>query len=232
MPHPHHLGSTILLTGFAPFPGVEHNPSTDLARAIATAARRSLPDWRVVDHVLPTEWRRGPEAVAALYAEFDPAIAVHFGVATQCDSFEVEMRADNRTIDMEDAEGAKAAGPEVVAGGPGRIPVSLPTRRILWRLRSEGIASKLSMDCGGYICNAVLYHALARSRADGSGRRLGFVHVPKTLAIGRAAPPDGRPPRLTAHAAIAAGVALLDVTLAAGGMLGERDRAHRKAGAA
>jgi pyroglutamyl-peptidase len=103
-----------------------------------------------------------------------------------------------------------------MADGPARIGVSLPTRRILWSLRSRGIPAKLSMDCGGYICNAVLYHALAFTRATGRSRRLGFVHVPKTLAIGHHRVIDVPSSNLSARDAIAAGLELLTVTHRAG----------------
>lgn len=207
---------TVLLTGFAPFPGVDHNPSADLAAALSIAARLALPEHRVVARVLPTEWDRGPSVARSLYEEFEPEIAVHFGVASRCRGFEIEMRAENRTSDTEDARGLKPNSDVIMTDGPARIGVSLPTRRILWALRSQGLPAKLSMDCGGYICNAVLYHALALTHATGRLRRLGFVHVPKTLAIGRHRVSEGEPSQLSAGDAIVAGLELLTVTHRAG----------------
>ena len=39
----------------------------------------------------------------------------------------------------------------------------------------------MSRDAGEYLCNATLYHSASRAR-EVSGRRVGFIHVPATLA--------------------------------------------------
>lgn len=215
---------TILLTGFSPFLTHARNVSADLVRDIAAAARPQLPDWHVEVRVLPTDWREGPAALRALYDELDPAIAIHFGVASKIKGFEIEMRATNRTVDTEDAGGRKPSAGCVMDGGPATRAVSIPTRRILASLRGLGLPAKLSRDAGGYICNTVLYEALAHVDARQEPMRCGFIHVPATLTP-TPEPHAETPPPIAWYDAVRGGLAIVETTLAAGRPPRRRPRA-------
>ena len=80
-----------------------------------------------------------------------------------------------------DAGGAFPVSRAVYAGGPEILRASLPVNYIVGRLRRRGIPAFASRDAGGYLCNATLYHSLATARAQ-PGRRVGFIHVPASLA--------------------------------------------------
>ena len=205
----------ILLTGFAPFLNLEHNPSADLATALAAAARRAFPEFSIEARTLPTEWARGPAALRQLYADLQPHIAIHFGVASKTTGFEIETRGVNATVATEDASGALPPAEHVLAGGPATVAATLPSRLILARLRALGLPARLSRDAGGYICNAILYTALSLSPADHAPRRCGFVHIPSSLRMGRRAAGPGEPSELTREAAITGGLAILAATIAA-----------------
>ncbi len=58
MPKRAELRSTVLLTGFGPFPGVPSNTSADLVKKVVRLARRTLPEFHFAAAVLPTEWTR------------------------------------------------------------------------------------------------------------------------------------------------------------------------------
>ena len=66
-------------------------------------------------------------------------------------------------------------------GGPDVMPASLPVSYIVARLRRRGIRAFASRDAGGYLCNATLYASLERARSVPS-RRVGFIHIPASLA--------------------------------------------------
>ena len=205
----------ILLTGFAPFLNLEHNPSADLAIALAAAARRTFPDYTTEARTLPTEWHRGPVALRQHYGELQPHFAIHFGVASKTTGFEIETRGANATVQTEDASGALPPAEHVLSGGPAIVAATLPSRLILARLRDLGLPAKLSRDAGGYICNTILYTALTLSAADHAPRRCGFVHIPSSLRMGRRASGPGEPSELTRETAIAGGLAILAATIAA-----------------
>jgi len=173
----------VLVTGFGPFPGVPVNATMRLLPELAQAAPRLFPDVRFAFAVLPTEWAAGPRHLQLLLAEVAPDLALHLGVSARARGFELEQRACNACAATPGAAGALPAAAAVLGVGPQYLPASLPLRHIMARLRRLGIAAFISRDAGAYLCNAALYHSLLCAKdAAGCGRRVGFVHIPATLA--------------------------------------------------
>jgi pyroglutamyl-peptidase len=203
----------VLLTGFGPFPGMPENASTRLASELATAARSTFPSHAFVAAHLPTEWHQGPRRVRDLYAAHEPAAAIHFGVSGRASGFEIEMRGHNRRAAIADAAGVVPQVRHLDPDGPPVLPSRLPIDRILMALRAHGLPVSLSRDAGGYLCNAVLYHAsdLSRRHRD---LRAGFIHVPASLSPIRRL--SKRPPiksRLAWDEAVLGGLLIIAATL-------------------
>jgi pyroglutamyl-peptidase len=171
----------VLLTGFASFPGVPVNATMTLVPQLAAAAKPRFPGVKLVAGVLPTEWLAAPRQMELLLAQARPDFILHFGVSARARGFEVEQRGQNRCLPAADAGGAFPVSPAVRPGGPEMLRASLPVNYIVARLRRKGIPAFASRDAGGYLCNATLYNSLATARAQ-PGRRVGFVHVPASLA--------------------------------------------------
>lgn len=180
----HTRRQTILLTGFGPFPGIPTNASAELVPRLASAARR-LPGYEVHAHILPTEWRDGPQKLARLLDELEPALALHFGVSSQTDGFAIELRGRNACTHSPDAAGEHPAAAHLHEHGPESLPATLPVHHIVARLRRKGLPARISHDAGGYLCNALLYHSLTQARRHAhrpaGGWRAGFVHIPDAL---------------------------------------------------
>lgn len=173
--------TTILLTGFGPFPGVSENLSGVLMRRLASRARTALPDFRFAVRILPTEWDRAPRLLRRLYAHQDPALALHFGVAARLSGLRIETAARNRCQTSPDAAGRLPDGPDVIAGARAQLAATLDARAIVRRLGEDGFDAALSEDAGQYLCNAVLYHSLAEADRRGGRCRVGFIHVPSEV---------------------------------------------------
>ncbi len=174
--------TSVLLTGFGPFPGTPVNATMVLVPALAAAVQRAFPDVAVTAEILPTEWERAPSRVDALLDEAQPDISLHFGVSSRARGFEIEARGRNFRKDVADASGACPPECAVRDGAPEHLAARLPVAEIVTRMRRRGIAANVSWDAGGYLCNAVLYHVLAAARSRPELRRTGFVHVPTGLA--------------------------------------------------
>ncbi len=173
--------TTVLITGFGPFPGVPVNATMRLVPALADEAPRLFPGVRVATEILTTEWMSAPRRLDWLLADVRPDLVLHIGVSSRARGFEIESRARNVCAALEDASGALPPGPTVRADGALLLAASLPTRHIVARLRRRGIPAFVSRDAGAYLCNATLYHSLACAR-QAPGRRAGFIHIPATLA--------------------------------------------------
>ena len=75
--------TTVLVTGFGPFPGVPVNATMLLLPALSLPATKLFPDVHFVLEVLPTEWSAGPRRLERLLAETTPDLALHFGVSSR-----------------------------------------------------------------------------------------------------------------------------------------------------
>lgn len=173
--------TTVLITGFGPFPGVPVNATMRLLPELAHSAERRYPDVHFAAETLPTEWAAAPRLLDRLLADLEPDFAVHFGVSSRARGFEVERRARNLCSVQPDAAGVLPLSTNLNSGGPEHLAASLPVQHIVTRLRRLGIPAFESRDAGTYLCNATLYHSLACGRAT-PRRRIGFVHVPASLA--------------------------------------------------
>jgi pyroglutamyl-peptidase len=169
---------TVLLTGFGPFPGVRRNVSASLVKWLAFKARFAMPHCRFVVAVLPTEWIRAPSVLAALYNRHDPALALHFGVASNMRGFRIETEARNFCRMSPDAAGNLPDLARMFDEGAQTLPVTIDVKSIARHLDGKGYSATLSDDAGGYLCNAVLYHSLVNASERGGRCKVGFIHIP------------------------------------------------------
>jgi pyroglutamyl-peptidase len=172
--------TTVLITGFGPFPTVPVNATMRLVPELAQAAARRFAGVRIASAVLATEWVAAPRQLDALLADIEPDLVLHFGVSSRARGFEVEARAHNSCLQSPDAAGDLPPAAAVRDGGTEFMAASLPVQHVVARLRRRGIPAFASRDAGGYLCNATLYHSLGCAR-DKPGRRVGFIHIPATL---------------------------------------------------
>jgi pyroglutamyl-peptidase len=177
--------TTVLLTGFGPFPAQPANATMALVPAVARAAAKACPDVRVVPEILATEWATAPARLGELINAHAPDVALHFGVSPRARGFEIEARARNVCGDSEDAAGCRPAAAQIDPDGPDLIATNLPAAEIVTRLRRLGLDAHLSWDAGSYLCNAVLYRSLATARGHATLKRNGFIHVPADLPVPR-----------------------------------------------
>lgn len=204
----------VLLTGFGPFPGMPDNASARLAETLAESARGHFPAYQFLAVSLPTEWIDGPRRLRGLYRELRPQAALHFGVSARATGFEIELRGRNRIAAVADAAGVVPADRAIDPDGPPALPARLPVTRIFAALRAHGLPVSLSRDAGGYLCNALLYHASDFGRRHDPTLKAGFFHVPASLAPYRRQPK--RPPArslLDWEDAIRGGLVIIGSTL-------------------
>ncbi|MEZ4472302.1 MAG: hypothetical protein R3F60_16205 [bacterium] len=113
---------TVLVTGFGPFPGVPHNVSGSIARAVDGACLGGL---RCRGAVLDTSWARAWPQLRAAVGEARPLGLILLGVAPRA-RVEVELIARNRRLPRPDCDGALPDGPLVAPAGPDELPTTLP----------------------------------------------------------------------------------------------------------
>jgi pyroglutamyl-peptidase len=174
--------TTVLLTAFGPFPGVPVNATMRLVPELAERAALAFPDVCFVTETLATEWQAAPRRLAAVIAEVKPDLILHFGVSSRARGFEIEQRAHNACRSMPDAAGVLPRAATLRDGGAEVLRASLPVPHLVLGLKRRGIPAYASRDAGAYLCNAVLYHSLQIAADRRGDCRVGFVHVPASLA--------------------------------------------------
>ena len=201
--------TTILITGFGPFPGAPYNPTEQLVRQLVKLRRPALHDVNLVPHVFVTSYAAVDRELPALIAEHKPDALLMFGLASRTRHIRIEMRARNALALLPDATSA-SLGRRTIVAGAAAMPMPAPAMHLLSSARSARIPAALSRDAGRYLCNYLCWRA-AEAAARPQGPRLAaFVHVPLT---GRSPRPRG-PRRYTADDLSRAGSRIL-LTLAA-----------------
>ncbi|GAB2178405.1 pyroglutamyl-peptidase I [Dongia sp. agr-C8] len=164
----------ILITGFAPFAGLDSNPSADIA---ASLDGREIGGRRIVGRLLPVDFARYQAALEALLRETAPALYVGFGLATGEDMIRLERFGVNLAdFEIPDNAGARLTGRKIEAEGPDARAATIPCAEIRAALLDAGIPARLSNSAGSYLCNATLYSALGLCAARGTP--CGLIHLP------------------------------------------------------
>ena len=203
--------TTILLTGFGPFPGAPFNPTAPLVRELARLRRPALAEVQIVAQVFPTSYAAVDRDLPRLLARYKPDALLMFGLAPRARNLRIETRARNALSRSPDVTGDKPRRRAIVAGGPPAAALRLPARRLLAAARGARAPVALSRDAGRYLCNYLCWRATEAAATKGGPRVTVFIHVPPVRR--GPVPLRGRPKRLLTPAdLLRAGRALLHAT--------------------
>ncbi|NDW06472.1 pyroglutamyl-peptidase I family protein [Jiella pacifica] len=165
---------SILVVGFAAFPGVSRNPSQDLVESLA----RRVPS-EVATLVLDVSWEASWPRLEAEIRRRGARTVLMFGAHLRAERFRVELVARNRReLGRADAFGGFPAGPSV-GDGPERLPCRLDWAHVARALREAGVDFEWSTNAGSYLCNDTLYRLALAADAIGV-ERFGFFHLPSS----------------------------------------------------
>jgi pyroglutamyl-peptidase len=171
--------TTILVTGFGPFPGAPFNPTAPLVARLARLRRPGLADVKVVPHVFPASYAAVERELAQLIAAHKPDALLMFGLATRAKKLRVETRARNTASIIPDVGGATLPSHAAEEGAPSALVLPAPAPHLLSALRSVHLPVNLSHDAGGYLCNYLCWMAAEAALRPHGPRLAAFIHVPK-----------------------------------------------------
>ena len=202
--------TTILFTGFGPFPGAPFNPTGPLVRRLARARRPALADVAIVPHVFTTSYAAVDRDLPRLIARHRPDALLMFGLAPRAGFLRIETRARNAIALMPDAGRARRQGRAIALDEPATLVMPAPARALLAAARSARLPAALSRDAGRYLCNYLCWQAALAAR---KGPKIAaFVHVP---SIGRKPQRKGKKRRFTLDELTRAGGRILVAVAAA-----------------
>ena len=165
----------VLVTGFTPFGGEQINPSWEAVKRLP----ERIGEMTITKCEIPTEFDAACAALRAAMDELRPDAVLSVGQYGGANGIRVERVAVNlRDARIADNAGAKPVDEPVVPGAPDAYFATLPTRRIVEKLREQDSPAQLSYSAGTFVCNNLLYCALHESAQKFPATRCGFVHVP------------------------------------------------------
>ncbi len=171
--------TTLLLTGFGPFPGAPFNPTGPLVKRLARTRRPALADVTRVAHVFATSYAAVDRELPKLIARHQPDAILMFGLATRAKRLRVEISARNALALLPDAGGHAAPRVKIAPGGPSARALPAPAQCLLTALHEARVPAELSRDAGRYLCNYLAWRA-AEAAAKPHGPSLAtFIHVPQ-----------------------------------------------------
>ncbi len=169
----------VLVAGFGPFPGAANNPSGQLALHVAHSRRIASSGAKTIGAVIPTVYQEVASILSRVLEAEKPDVVLMFGLAGSTPWMRIETRAANVASSLHpDAAGDKPANHSLVAGSPQILKVRAPVHRLLAAAQKAGVKAKISVDAGGYICNAAFFHCLDAARKTGTPKLAAFVHIP------------------------------------------------------
>jgi pyroglutamyl-peptidase len=195
--------TTILVTGFGPYPGAPYNPTGALVRALTRHAQRG--NARIVGHVFETSYAAVDRDLPKLVKKHKPDALLMFGLSTRTRHIRIERRARNTVAMIPDAAHGQRRR-LIDAKAPFARPLPVPAARLTATLRRLPVPARLSHDAGRYLCNYVSWRAAEATTAKDGPRIAAFVHVP---LVRRDAPPKARRSPFTRARLERAGKALL-----------------------
>ena len=168
--------STLLLTGFGPFPGVPENPTSAIAKSLHGQAIGSR---LVQSEVLDVRYDTIESQLKKAIARHKPAACVLLGIAVKRHLISLEKTAYNRAETGRADESGHQPSDEKALSSTHPIDKEVHTSLVLGPLRDtlsqKGLPTEVSKDPGRYLCNASYFHALLQNPSTVPCL---FVHLP------------------------------------------------------
>jgi pyroglutamyl-peptidase len=175
--------TTVLITGFGPFPGAPFNPTTPLVERLAKLRRPALTDIEIVPHIFATSYAAVDRELPRLIAKHRPDALLMFGLAPRARWLRIETRARNTLALLPDVGGATPRARAIAKGEPAALAMPAPARKLLGAVRTTRLPAALSRDAGRYLCNYLCWQAALAAR---KGPRIAaFVHMPNIAGTPR-----------------------------------------------
>lgn len=166
---------TILVTGFDAFGGESVNPSEEILSLLPS----QIGEWHIQTVVLPTVFYDAGQILQEALAQYRPQYLVSIGQAGGRSMISLERIAIN--VDdarIADNKGQTPIDQPIERTGPSAYFATLPIKRLLKRLVSQGIPASISNTAGTYVCNHVMYHGLHLQAKAYPNMKVGFIHIP------------------------------------------------------
>lgn len=165
----------ILVTAFEPFGGEKINPSMSILSALPEQLGNAI----LIKEVLPVTFLDSGIRIAALIDQHKPDAVLSLGQAggrTHLSVEKVGINFDHARIP--DNSGQQPLNCRISEAHPDAYFTTLPLNRMVQSMNETGSPSVVSYTAGTYVCNHVMFCALAHIALLKAPIRSGFIHIP------------------------------------------------------
>jgi pyroglutamyl-peptidase len=166
--------SVVLVTGFERFGPYDINPSQLIAVALNGT---QIGNVSIYGLVLPVDFNLSTAVICNAVSVLHPVLVVSVGLKARTHVITIERQGINLKRDPA-AQGSEQRLHRISTQGPFIEASSLPIRKMVTALRTDGISSRQSWFAGTYVCNSVYYTTLKYVDQQGLDTPVLFVHVP------------------------------------------------------
>lgn len=172
----------LLLTGFEPFLDFSVNPTMKIVEELDDTI---VGNYEVIGRILPVDFSVSGKMILEMIEEIKPDAIVSLGLAAGRFKMTPERIAINFKDGPVDNKGHQPVDEPIQSGAAGAYLSTLPIRKMVTRLREEGLPADISNTAGAYLCNNVMYEALHYGTVHKKNILSGFIHMPASheLAI-------------------------------------------------
>ncbi|ELB2755743.1 pyroglutamyl-peptidase I [Vibrio sp. Vb2110] len=164
----------VLITGFEPFGGDAINPALEAVKQLEAAA---IKGGVIVTCPVPVARYDSVKVVIEAIEAHQPDCVITVGQAAGRSAITPERVAINvDDFRIPDNVGYQPIDEPVVAEGPDAYFSTLPIKRVVQTLQTQGIPSQISNSAGTFVCNH-LFYGIQHYLKDNPIRH-GFVHIP------------------------------------------------------
>lgn len=164
----------ILLTGFEPFDGREHNASWIAARALS---QQHFPGAALRAILIPVCWGAPRRVLDPIVAEWQPHVIIGMGEG-EPGVFRLESVANNARRERADNAGSVPEGRVIEPDGPGCRTTSADCATLCDALTALAVPVRVSTDAGAFLCEELLYTLEGLRATQDTLETVLFVHVP------------------------------------------------------
>ena len=164
----------ILLTGFEPFDGREHNASWIAASALA---QQNFPGVALRAALIPVRWGAPRRVLDPIVAEWQPHVIIGMGEG-EPGVFRLESVANNARRERADNDGSFPGGRVIDPDGPSCRTASADCATLCDALTALAVPVRVSTDAGAFLCEELLYTLESMRDTQPTLNTVLFVHVP------------------------------------------------------
>jgi len=181
----------VLITGFGPYGNTTINPSLAVVKLLQKNECLDRVNYyvdgaEIIAKQASCEFNTCIEETIAYIHELNPDAVIMLGEYPGRSMVTIERVAinynDSTRYGCADNKGYAPQGEKTATYGPDAYLSTLPLRRIVKDLRSNGIPADISGDAGTLMCNHIMYGILNyikhNAKSDYRGILAGFVHLP------------------------------------------------------